>query len=141
MTLVRSHLRLSVGAWLICHLLTFTTLVACDCCSMTDDSVAAAAEAPCHEAEPPPEPHCDHMTQDGAACPMHRAAAPTAPACAMSATCGTAGAMLQAVLLQPALLSSVVEIDAPLDLALPSASHRPNAVSLAIPPDAPPPRA
>lgn len=143
MTLVRSHLRLGVAAWLVCHLLTFTTLVVCDCCPMPDASVAAAADtAPCHEQAPPPEPHCEHMTEDGAACPMHRgAAAPAAPDCAMSGACGAAGAMLQAVLLQPAVISTVVEIDAPLDLPVPTATERPSAVSLAVPPDAPPPRA
>lgn len=140
MALVRSHLRLGVAAWLVCHLLTFSTLLACDCCPTTDGR-AAAAEPPCHDTAPPPEPHCEHMTEDGAACPMHRTGAgPSAPGCAMSAACGAAGAMLQAVLLQPAVISTAVEIDAPLDSPVPSATDRPSAVSLAVPPDAPPPR-
>lgn len=142
MTLVRSHLRLGVATWLVCHLLTFTTLVACDCCPMTDGSAAAAAEAPCHDAAPPSEPHCEHLTQDGAACPMHRTGhAPSAADGAMSAACGAPGAMLQAVLLQPAVPSAVVVVDAPLDQPVAQATLRPSAVSLAIPPDAPPPRA
>lgn len=144
MPLVRSHLRLGVAAWLVCHLLTFATLVVCDCCPMTDAGAPAVAEAaPCHEtAPPPPEPHCEHLSNEGAACPMHRSAsAPPAADCAMSGACGAAGAMLQTVLLQPAVLSAAVTIGAPVDAPAPSVNDRPSAVSLAVPPDAPPPRA
>lgn len=142
MSFVRSHLRLGVGAWLICHVLTFTTFVVCDCCAVTEPGTAATAvAAPCHEPVPPPEPHCAHMTEDGAACPMHRSGAmPTAADRTVSALCGAPAAMLQAVLLQPAVPSAAIGVDTPHAERLRATTFRLNTRSLSIPPDAPPPR-
>lgn len=140
MTLVRSHLRLGVIVWLLGHTLTAVSLVACDCCRPAEGEVHTANAPPCHEVTPPPQPHCEHAAADGAACPMHRPAAPSSGS-ALSCACGTPDAMLVAVLLQPAVAVSVLTIDAPLDRPVPPTAHRPTAASLAVPPDAPPPRA
>jgi hypothetical protein len=77
---------------------------------------------------------------DGAACPMH-AGRPEPADCAMTGVCGAPAAMLQAVLMQPAVPAAPATF-AP--LLLPEAvSHTvaPAPRSLASPPDAPPPRA
>ncbi|HUU32856.1 MAG TPA: hypothetical protein VMW48_02270 [Vicinamibacterales bacterium] len=150
MRVVRRHLRRGIVAWLVCHALTFTALVPRDCCvahghaaPANDESAPATADGPpCHEAaaEPAPSPgsHCDMAAADGAACPMHRTAAPGR--CAMSGVCHAPESALAAVVLQAAVL---VRAGLPVpDLAVASVALRPgdSARSLAVPPDAPPPR-
>lgn len=74
---------------------------------------------------------------DGAACPMHSLPAP----CAMTGACDAPAAVLQAVLLGPAVLTPP---HAFVPLTSPAPRDRLRQVqpaSLAIPPDAPPPKA
>lgn len=151
MSLVRRYLRRGVVAWLVCHALTFTALVPRDCCAAhghaalaSDETAPSAGDVPpCHEAvaepAPPPGAHCDMAAADGAACPMHRPGA--APgSCAMSALCHAPESALAAVVLQAAVL---VRIGLPVPdrgaaaIVLPPDS---SARSLAVAPDAPPPR-
>jgi hypothetical protein len=149
MRLVRRHLRGGVTAWLLGHALTFTALVPRDCCAAHahaahGDHQAAAVESdapPCHDSAPATAPgaHCEMAAADGAACPMH-ARVPQAPDCTMTGVCGAPAAMLQAVLMQPAVPAAPTTL-APLLLAE-AVSHpaAPAPRSLASPPDAPPPR-
>ncbi len=146
MVLVRRHLRRGVVAWLVCHALTFAALIPRDCCAAHGHAVAAAGEAedgtpPCHEAADAPAPgaHCEMAAAEGAACPMHRTAA--APVdCEMSGLCGAPAAALAAVVLQAAVLVGATP-------TLPAGPTEPapwppdlSVHSLAVPPDAPPPR-
>jgi hypothetical protein len=149
---VRRHLRRGVAGWLLAHALTFTALLPRDCCAAHahaahGDHAAQAAEAAapaCHEtgadaATPAPGAHCEMAPADGAACPMHDRA-PLAPDCAMTGICGAPVAMLQAVLMQPAVPVAQTTF-APLlveELVVHGAPAAPR--SLAQPPDAPPPR-
>lgn len=154
MTFVRRHLRRGVAAWLLCHALMFTALVPRDCCAAhahgkasaagtTDEHAGHAAPAaePCHEvaATPAPGAHCEMSAADGAACPMHQTGALPVD-CAMTGVCHAPDAALSAVLLQAAV-------------AVPSFTFTPQVVpgtrpratdvsttSLAVSPDAPPPR-
>jgi hypothetical protein len=148
---VRRHLRRGVAGWLLAHALTFTALLPRDCCdahahAAHGDHAAPAAEtaAPaCHEAEadaaPGPDAHCEMAPAEGAACPMH-GQVPIAPDCAMTGVCGAPAAMLQAVLMQPAVPVAQATF-APIlleELVVHVAPAAPR--SLAQPPDAPPPR-
>jgi hypothetical protein len=149
MRLVRRHLRRGVAAWLLGYALTFTALVPRDCCAAHahaahGDHEAAAAESaapPCHDAvlATTPGAHCKMAATDGAACPMH-GRVPQAADCTMTGVCGAPAAMLQAILMQPAVPAAPATF-APLVLAE-AVSHAatPSPRSLATPPDAPPPR-
>lgn len=159
MSFVRRHLRRGVTVWLMCHALTLSALVPRDCCAMhahaADDTaghdhaamVAAAASdaeaVPCHEtaapATPAPGDHCDMPSSEGANCPMHQPGAMPA-GCAMTGVCHAPEAALAAVLWQavPAPLAPAVAV--PLVVTVVSRTADVSPTSLAVPPDAPPPR-
>ncbi len=160
MSFVRRHLRRGVTAWLLCHALTLSALVPRDCCAMhahatdgtaTHDHSAMSATAapeeavPCHDtaepvaAAPAPGDHCDMPSSDGAACPMHQSGAlPTG--CAMSGVCHAPEAALAAVLWQavPAPIAPAIAVPHVVTVVSRAADVSPT--SLAVPPDAPPPR-
>lgn len=161
MSFVRRHLRRGVTAWLLCHALTFTALVSGDCCAAhahaTDGSAtphhhaamstpAGEADAPpCHEtgapvaATPAPGDHCDMPASDGAACPMHRSGALPAD-CAMTGVCHAPEAALAAVLWQAAPAPAVASVPVPAATTVAARAGDVSPISLAVPPDAPPPR-
>lgn len=158
MSFVRRHLRRGVTVWLLCHALTLSALVPRDCCAMHAHATAATAAAhdhggvpaeaeaaPCHEeaapvaATPAPGGHCDMPSSDGAACPMHQSGAmPTG--CAMTGVCHAPEAVLAAVLWHavPAPVAPTVAVPAVVTVVSRAADVSPT--SLAVPPDAPPPR-
>lgn len=157
MFLVRWHLRRGVAAWLVCHALTFTALVPRDCCAAHAHAASAGHETPsaghdappCHDsaeapaaaAAPAPGAHCEMAAADGAACPVHQPGAATAPAeCAMRSSCHAPESALATVVMQAAVLvhAGLPVPAAPIQIAAraPDVSAR----SLAVPPDAPPPR-
>lgn len=151
MTLVRRHLRRGVAVWLTCHALTFSALVPRDCCAAHAHGKTtaaaghagheAAAAEPCHETAEAPAPgaHCEMSTADGASCPMHQPGAMPA-GCAMTGVCHAPEAALSAVLLQAAVaVPSFTFTPYAVPGALPRATDV-SSTSLAVPPDAPPPR-
>jgi hypothetical protein len=161
MSFVRRHLGRGVTAWLLCHALTFTALVPRDCCAAhahatdgpaaTHDHAAMAGPAgeadaaPCHEAAAPvaatpaPGDHCDMPASDGAACPMHRSGAMPAD-CAMTGVCHAPEAALAAVLWQAMPAPAAPAVATPGAVTVASRAAHVSLTSLAVPPDAPPPR-
>ncbi|MEZ5289542.1 MAG: hypothetical protein R2745_00525 [Vicinamibacterales bacterium] len=140
MTFVRRRLRRGVALWLCCHVLALSALAARDCCAA--HTMAAGSEgAPCHDEAPPPDDSCEHMMGEGAACPMHHAATEAPVDCAMTGVCGVPDAMLQAVLLQPAVPIAPFAFTPALQPSGRVATAPDAPRSLAVPPDAPPPRA
>ena len=155
MSFVRRHLRRGVKAWLLCHALAFTALVPRDCCAMHAHAAdgttaahghgAAPAAEPCHETSTPaestpaPGDHCDMPASDGAACPMHRSGAMPAD-CAMTGVCNAPEAALAAVLWHAAMAPPAPDVAVPALVTLLSRVADVSPTSLAVPPDAPPPR-
>lgn len=139
---VRRHLPRVVVSWLFCYAIAFTAVVPRDCCAAHARAAHHSPDAATHDSTHashavPSHAHCQMAEHDAAACPMHQPAAP----CLMTGACDTPTAILQAVLLGPAVLSApetFVPLTAPSPW-LPSRHAQP--VSLAIPPDAPPPKA
>jgi hypothetical protein len=148
MSVVRRHLRRGASLWLVYYALTFTALVPRDCCaahahaaeSHDGASEESAGAPPCHEtAETSSGGGHTEMPVDGAACPMH--AAGTMPAdCEMSGVCDAPEAALAAILLQWAVPVSATTLPQPLIEGDLYRGGNVSAASLAIPPDAPPPR-
>lgn len=147
MTVVRRHLRRGVTAWLLCHALTFTALVPRDCCAAHADAAdvdAGAETPPCHETAAPAETpapfaHCDMAAAEGAACPMHAAEMP-ATDCSMTGVCHAPEAALAAVLLHAAVAVPPFTLASHSAAGVLVADAAVSPASLAIPPDAPPPR-
>lgn len=141
MAFVRRRLRRGVAVWLCCHVLALSSLAARDCCAAHALAPAEAEGAPCHDEAPPPPDHSEHMMAEGAACPMHHAGTESAADCAMTGVCGVPDAMLQAVLLQPAVPIAPFEFTPALQPSSSTGAPPEAPRSLATPPDAPPPRA
>lgn len=132
----------------------FTALVPRDCCAAHAHGKATVAGAdaghagheapaaePCHDAPTTPAPgaHCEMAAADGAACPMHRTGAMPVD-CAMTGVCHAPDAALSAVLLQSAVaVPSFTFTPHVVPGALPRATDV-TTTSLAVSPDAPPPR-
>jgi hypothetical protein len=159
MRAVRRHLRLGAATWLVCHVLAFSALAPRDCCAAHAHGVAAVETAPAvdHSAHDMPaapaaghEHHaaaaksdgaqCPMRDADGAPCPMHDGDSAAPGACQMTGVCHQPAAALAAVLMQAAvpqspfvLLPRVGAGSMPVD-----ADDQP--LSLAVPPDSPPPR-
>lgn len=143
MCLVRRHLPRVVVAWLFCHIFAFTALLPRECCAAHARGAHAfahheSATAPAHQGHGHVHlDDCEMADHEGAACPMH---APIAP-CAVTGACDAPAASLHAVLLGAAVLSAPTFVVP--DLAPMPRQHLRlvQPVSLAIPPDAPPPKA
>jgi hypothetical protein len=125
-------------ACLVVQAAALAAFVPRNCCA-AHDHAGPGAERSCHE--PPAAKACPMQAEDGASCPMHRpAAAPQddARGCVMRGTCD--GPPLFTLLAQP----GVLEAPAPRLAADPGVWLVPPArdplTSLAVPPDAPPPR-
>lgn len=133
------------------HALTFTALVPRDCCAAHDHGRATAGAAhaghdapaaePCHATAEAAAPgtHCEMATGDGDTCPMHQPGVTPAD-CRMSGVCHAPDAALSAVLLQAAV--AVPSFTFPLHSVPPADPRAVDvfSISLAVPPDAPPPR-
>lgn len=136
----RRHLPRVVVSWLFCYAIAFTALVPRECCAAharaAHDGSDAAARGSTHASHGvPSNAHCKMPEHDS--CPMHHPAVP----CAMTGACDTPMAILEAVLLGPAVLTAE-QTFVPLTSPSPWLPARPvQPVSLAIPPDAPPPKA
>jgi hypothetical protein len=160
MRTLRRHLRLGVATWLACHVLAFSALLPRNCCAAhahgpatsastgADHSAHAghampAALATAHASPGAAESFdgasCPMRGADGAPCPMHESGA--APdACQMTGVCNQPAAALAAVLMQSAVPPAVFVLQ-PHHAGLmvsPAADVQP--LSLALPPDSPPPR-
>lgn len=151
MQFVRRHLRKGTSVWLMCHALTFTALVPRDCCAAHAHAAAPASShgshaaasggvAPCHEAAAPVSgAHCEMAAADGASCPMHAPGA--APAdCRIIGTCHAPEAALAAVVLQAAVLVPSFAFGPQVSPTAAPPAPDESVGSLAVPPDAPPPR-
>ncbi len=158
MRAVRRHLRLGAATWLVCHVLAFSALAPRDCCAAHAHGGAAVDTAPAvdHSAHGMPasaaghEHHaapaesdgalCPMRGADGAPCPMHGADGAAPAACRMTGVCNQPAAALAAVLMQAAVPQAAFAL-LPRDAAgYTVAAFDAQPLSLAVPPDSPPPR-
>ena len=156
MGVVRRHLRFGAATWLVCHVLAFSALLPRDCCAAHAHAAVAAGDpgAVDHSAHGMPaatghEHHaapaaatgtqCPMRGADGTPCPMHDGAGSSA-ACQMTGVCNQPSAALAAVLMQAAVPPAAFAlVPRPAHLLVARAADQ-QRHSLAVPPDAPPPR-
>lgn len=168
MRVVRRHLRLGVTTWLVCHVLAFSALLPRDCCAAHSHAAHGHEAAPdavdhsAHAGHAMPAEHehhaaaaadataavpsgtqdhgayCPMRGPDGAPCPMH---APGGDGdCRMVGVCNQPAAALAAVLMQAAVPPAVFAlVPRSLEPGMAGVLHT-QPLSLAHPPDSPPPR-
>jgi hypothetical protein len=159
MSLVRRYLRRGAVAWLACYALTFTALMPRDCCAAHAHGLESAGAPVDHAGHgmtaEQPSGHVHHGASaaaetggascpmpgpDGRPCPMHRNTTAAESGCVMTGSCSQPTAALAAVLMQAAVPGQPFAL-LPLDARL--VAHRAaddQPLSLALPPDSPPPR-
>jgi hypothetical protein len=156
MRVVRRHLRFGVATWLACHVLAFSALLPRDCCAAhahgtaapagaehAGHDMAAMSEHAHHQAAAPVHAEgaaCPMRGADGTPCPMHDGAAAPA-ACQMTGVCNQPAAALAAVLMQAAVPTPPFALVPRAAHVVVSRSADEQRLSLALPPDSPPPRA
>jgi hypothetical protein len=159
MRAVRRHLRLGAATWLVCHVLAFSALAPRDCCaahahgaavvdsaSAGDHAAHGMPSAPAaghdHHAAPVESDgvQCPMRGADGAPCPMHGGDSAAPAACQMIGVCNQPSAALAAVLMQAAVPQAPFALLPRAAALVTSATADDQPLSLAVPPDSPPPR-
>jgi len=134
MLLLRHHLRSLALVWLVCQMLSLTTLLGADCCP--DHHLAASDDVQCAGHA---DGLCPMAAMGGAECPMHAPGGLATDRCVIRGLCDAPATALSTLIPLPGILPPLTGATA-LDTVSPLWLAPAMALSAAVSHDTPPPR-